>query len=46
MSFVSLTVMADLPLSIHSLSDNSISDEGAKAVAEAVKKMPNLQQLE
>ena len=46
MSFVSLTDMADLPLSIHSLSYNSIGDEGAKAVAEAVKKMPNLQWLE
>ena len=46
MSFVSLTVMADLPLSIHSLNRNSIGDKGAMAVSEAVKKMPNLQQLE
>ena len=44
-SFVSLTVMADLPLSIHSLYNNSIGDEGAMAVSEAVKEMPNLQEL-
>ena len=37
--------MADCPLSIHSLGGNSIGDEGAMAVAEAVKKMPNLQEL-
>ena len=45
MSFVSLTVMADLPLSIHSLGYNSIGDGGAMALSEAVKKMPNLQWL-
>ena len=42
MSFVSLTVMADLPYSIHSLDHYSI---GAMAHSEAVKKMPNLQGL-
>ena len=46
MSFESLTVMANLPLSIHSLDNNSIGDEGAIALSETVKKMPNLQQLQ
>ena len=46
MSFVSLTVMADLPLSIHSLNGNSIGDVGAMALSEAVKEMPNFQWLE
>ena len=46
MSFVSLIVMADLPLSIHSLSGNSIGDEGAMALSKALKKMPNLQKLQ
>ena len=35
-------VMADLP---HSLGNNSIGDEGAMAFSEAVKKVPNLQEL-
>ena len=40
------TVMADLPLSIHSLRYNSIGDEGAMAISEAMKKMTNLQVLQ
>ena len=45
MSFVSLTVMADLPLSIHSLSLNEIGDGGVLAIADAMKTMANLQVL-
>ena len=37
--------MKDISLSIHSLSDNSIGDEGAMAISEAMKKMTNLQGL-
>ena len=32
-------------ISIHSLQGNSIGDDGAKAIAEVMKKMTNLQQL-
>ena len=39
------TVMVDLPLSIHSLAGNSISDEGVTTLSEAIKKMTNLQWL-
>ena len=38
--------MGDLPLSFHRLSDNSIGDEGAMAISEAMMKMINLQELE
>ena len=31
--------------STHSLGDNSIGDEGAKALADAIKTMVNLQEL-
>ena len=44
-SYFFCVVMADLPLSVHSLNYNSIGDEGAITVSEAVKKMPNLQGL-
>ena len=37
--------MADLPLSIHSLSWNKIGDGGALAIADAMKTTANLQQL-
>ena len=40
-----VTVMVDLPLSIHSLSDNSIGDEGATAISEPLKKMIDLEWL-
>ena len=41
--FVSLTY---LPLSVSSLYNNSIGDEGAMALSETVKEMPNLQVLQ
>ena len=43
-----VTVMMEhclLCISIHSLSDNSIGDEGAVAISEAMKTMTNLQEL-
>ena len=42
---MSLTAMADLPLSIHSLNDNSIGNEGAMALSKVMEKIPNLLEL-
>ena len=40
-----MVVIVFLSPSPHSLSDNSISDEGAKVLSEAIKTMGNLQVL-
>ena len=38
-------ILIFLYISIHSLGDNSIKDEGAVAISEAMKAMTNLQEL-